>query len=328
MSELLKALIAGTGLSEAHLMRIISRAPSSYREYTIPKRDGSRRAIAQPAREVKALQYVLLERFLKSLPVHPAATAYRPGRALRDNVEPHLDSGPIYKFDFSAFFPSILAQDWNVYCAERGLFKDPIERWMSTNILFHRPKGSTILRLAIGAPSSPHLSNLLMYKFDARIVELVQKDFVTYTRYADDLTFSAKRTGYLNGVQRALRTALAEIQSPKLKINPEKTVLATKKYHRQVTGLVITNDGKISLGRERKRMIRAALHRESQNLLSQDDRVRLAGILAFVHAAEPEFLERLRKKYGHTVIERLKKEGVRRPGEGRLPPVVDDDVPF
>jgi len=315
VSELLIALIEGTGLPEAYVMRIIARAPSSYREYTIPKRDGTRRKIAQPAREVKALQYILLERFLKDLPVHAAATAYRAGRSIRDNVEPHVANGPILKFDFEAFFPSIRAPDWHHYCEQRGLFKDPRDRAMATNILFHRPKGSSILRLAIGAPTSPHLSNLLMYQFDARIIELVQKDFVTYTRYADDLTFSAKRTGYLVGVERALREVLSEIRSPSLRLNRDKTVLATKKYHRQVTGLVISNDCKVSLGRDRKRLIRSALHRESQNKLPQAARIRLAGLLAFVHAVEPEFLERLAAKYGHAVIDRLKREGVKKRGQ-------------
>jgi RNA-directed DNA polymerase len=320
VSELLNALIEGTGLSEAYVRRIISRAPISYKEYTIPKRDGTRRWIAQPAREVKALQYVLLERFLKDLPVHPAATAYRPGRSIRNNVEPHADNGPIFKFDFENFFPSILAADWHFYCEQRGLFNELDDRAMAANILFHRSKRSSILRLAIGAPSSPHLSNLLMYQFDARIVEIVQRDFVTYTRYADDLTFSAKRTGYLVGVERALKRVIQEIRSPKLRLNQAKTVLATKKYHRQVTGLVISNDGKVSLGRDRKRLIRAALHRESQNKLPQDARVRLSGLLAFVHAVEPEFLDRLVAKYGHAVIDRLKREGIKAPEQtDRIP---------
>lgn len=311
MSNLLNALIEGTGLSEAYVLRIVSRAPNSYKEYTIPKRDGSRRQIAQPAREVKALQYVLLEKFLKDLPIHSAATAYRTGRSIRDNVLPHVTSGAIMKFDFEGFFPSIKAEDWYNYCDERGLFKEPTDRWMSANILFHRPKGSSVLRLAIGAPSSPHLSNLLMYSFDARIVEILQKDFVVYTRYADDLTFSAKRVGYLRGVERTLKRVISEMRSPRLKLNTEKTVLATKKYHRQVTGLIISNDCKVSLGRDRKRTISAAVHHESQNKLSHTERMALAGMLAFVHAVEPEFLDRLIAKYGFAVIDRLKREGVK-----------------
>nr|QQZ50993.1 hypothetical protein JKL49_07225 [Phenylobacterium glaciei] len=64
------------------------------------------------------------------------------------------------------------------------------------------------MRLAIGAPSSPALSNILMWDIDAAIAEMIDGEQVSYTRYADDLTFSARRTGYLNGIEKGLRAIL------------------------------------------------------------------------------------------------------------------------
>lgn len=307
MSELIQALVKGTGLPEREIRRIISNAPRRYKEYTIPKKHGGRREIAHPAREVKALQRVIEREFLIKLPVHPAAMAYRRGRSIRDNALMHVENGPILKMDFREFFPSIRPRDWYAYCADRGLFHDPLDRHYAAQILFYQKRGSGVLRLAIGAPSSPHLSNLLMYQFDALITEIVERDYVTYTRYADDLTFSAKRTGYLTGVQEAVRRVVRAVQWPRLTIHEEKTILATKKYHRQVTGLILANDQTVSLGRERKRLIRATLHRFTLGQLTNEAALRLAGNLAFVHAVEPEFLTRLEHKYGPHVLEALKK---------------------
>jgi RNA-directed DNA polymerase len=134
-----------------------------------------------------------------------------------------------------------------------SIFDDTEDIFVSTQILFHHSKGRRGLHLEIGAPSSPCLSNIIMYKFDMIVSDLVAHDGVTYTRYADDLTFSAKRTGFLTGVEKMLRRVIRETTSPCLAINEEKTVLATRKYKRMMTGLILTNDGDASLGHERKK---------------------------------------------------------------------------
>jgi RNA-directed DNA polymerase len=306
VGELIAVLIGATGLNEHDVRRIIRNAPVRYKTYHIPKRNGGMRVISQPAREVKALQRAIVTEFLNRLPIHPSATAYRQGVSIRDNAAAHAKNGPILKFDFKNFFPSIVARDWHAYCQRTSLFADPDDVHLSTNILFHRTVGSTVLRLAIGAPASPCLSNVLMHPFDNRISELVSADQVTYTRYADDLTFSAKRTGFLTGVDNALRRALHEIRSPSLTINEEKTVLATQKYKRMVTGLILTNDGAVSIGHKRKKAIRAALHHAEQGKLSIIEQARLGGLLAFVQNVEPEFLHRLIGRYGTTLIADIK----------------------
>jgi RNA-directed DNA polymerase len=298
-------LIEATGLNEHDLRAIIRNAPIRYKRYTIKKRNGGDRTISQPASEVKALQRALLAGVLNNLQVHRCATAYRPGISILNNALPHARSGVIMKFDFKNFFPSIRARDWEKYCENVGLFEDPEDIQLSTKILFHQMKKSVVLRLAIGAPSSPHLSNILMRDFDEWITKAVTPAHVTYTRYADDLTFSAHRTGFLTGVKPALARAVREIKSPRLTINEDKTVVATNKYRRQVTGLILTNDGTVSIGHERKRNLRAAVHRCQLGLLNGAEEVKLAGLLAFVHAVEPDFLERLKQKYSEELINRI-----------------------
>lgn len=305
MSKLLPLLIEATGLREHDILSIVSGAPVRYKTYVIPKRNGGVRTISQPARELKALQRVVSAEVLAQMPVHPAATAYRAGASIKANAATHAENGPIIKFDFKDFFPSIAARDWHLYCQKHAVFEDEQDIGISTQILFRR-YDRLGLRLAIGAPSSPILSNVLMYDFDALIAELVSKDEVTYTRYADDLTFSAKRTGFLTGVGKSLKEAIRSTKSPHLKINDDKTVLATTKYKRMVTGLILTNDRKVSIGYKRKRAIRAALNNEKYGRLTLHERVQLAGLLAFVNDVEPEFLARLKAKYGEELIQRLK----------------------
>ncbi|WP_371421530.1 retron St85 family RNA-directed DNA polymerase [Tardiphaga sp.] len=308
MSDLIPLLIAQTGLSESDILGIIRNAPRRYKTYAIEKRNGGERVISQPARELKALQRILMAELLAKLPVHVAATAYREGISIKANALAHAQNGPIMKFDFENFFPSITARDWRTYCERRSLFRSEVDLWLTTNVFFKKDYARSSLVLAIGAPSSPLLSNILMHEFDEKVAEIVRKDQVTYTRYADDLTFSAKRTGFLTKVESNLRKIIRELKSPSLSINEAKTVLATTKYKRFVTGLVLTNDGAVSIGHDRKRIVRAAVHRALTGKLSSGEKRELAGFLAFIHDVEPDFLVRIENKYGAGIIRRLQEQ--------------------
>ena len=302
MSELIPILTRGTGLSESNVRAIIRTAPARYYTFQVPKRSGGMRAISQPARELKALQRLLVSELLENLPVHSAATAYRKGLSIRRNAEIHKGRGPILKIDFLDFFPSIKSIDWKRYCAQKSIFKFQEDVDISSRILFKKTLDSTILRLAIGAPSSPCISNVLMYEFDEKVTKIVAKDQVTYTRYADDLTFSARRTGYLQYVHAEIVNILRELNGPALIVNEKKTVSSTRRYKRVVTGLVLTNDGGVSIGHEKKRLIRAMLHRASLGGLTDEELSRVSGMLAFISDVEPELYNRIEAKYGGELI--------------------------
>src|SRR5690606_3626359 len=145
------------------------------------------------------------------------------------------------------------------------------------------------------------LSNVLMYDFDNAVSAAVAKDHVTYSRYADDLTFSALRTGHLVNVERTVRSVIRTLKYPNLSINEEKTTRVTLKYNRRVTGVTLSNEGKVSLGRDRKRAIEAAVHHFTTGKILESEVGELKGILGFAKSVEPEFIERLIEKYGEGV---------------------------
>ena len=179
--------------------------------------------------------------------------------------------------------------------------------FFSILVLFWGEGGYQPSCLAIGAPTSPLLSNVLMHQFDILLTEYADENELRYTRYADDMTFST--AGFLdkNAVIQKVGLSLSEIESPRLRLNPEKTRLASKATMRQVTGIVITNDQKISLGWKRKRIISSMVHHAIRGDLEDTNLLRLKGLLAFAEDIEPTFVAMLARKYGEPQLNTIRR---------------------
>ena len=308
MSDLLNRLSVAALLSQDELMTLVRSAPHRYKIFQIPKRaPGQFRTIAQPAQEVKVLQYWVMKKILSKFEIHAAAKAYCHGLSIVDNARPHTRGKFLLKMDFKDFFPSLKARDFRVFLKRSKLALDAAEIEALCRILFWMPKGTHDLCLSIGAPTSPMLSNILMMKFDRRISAFCAAHNAAYTRYADDLTFSADRSRTLQLVEKAVLNFSRRSVSPALAVNQDKTVRVSRKDSRRVTGLVLTNDRKVSLGREGKRRIRAQMHYFVTDRLETEQILQLQGMLAYVHSVEPSFMRRLSKKYGPDAIRRCLK---------------------
>jgi RNA-directed DNA polymerase len=265
------------------------------------------RVIAQPAKEVKTVQRWLIANDLTWMPLHRAASAYVPGASIRENAGRHVHNRYLLKVDFANFFPSIKDADLRAHIHKFASDRySPPEVEFLCRMLLWRPATGLPLELCIGAPSSPLVSNTIMHDFDVTMSEHCEQIGVTYSRYADDLALSTNRPGILEPLTDFLHSTLAAISYPRLRLNEAKTVLTSKKFRRSVTGLALANQGYVSLGRERKRLISAMVHHFSLESLPGEERRRLAGLLAFVQDVEPLFLERLNKKYSAEVVSRAR----------------------
>lgn len=296
-------------IPEHLLERIIQRAPYSYKVYTIPKKSRGRRTIAQPAKETKYIQHWLINNIFNTLPIHEAATAYKLGSSIKKNISTHANNDFISKFDFKTFFTSIKADHLRQHFKRHLKFNfDESDINDILRLCCIRNRNDEPLCLSIGAPSSPILSNSIMYEFDLEVTSWCKKNNFTYTRYADDLTFSTKTKETSNTIEPAIRNIIRALEYPLLRFNRKKTIHLSKKNQRRITGLILTNEGKVSIGRSRKREISALIHKYSHQALPDEEVLRLQGLLGFAKDAEPIFISRMRSKYGHAIIEDLLKK--------------------
>ncbi|QHD08048.1 retron St85 family RNA-directed DNA polymerase [Pseudomonas sp. R76] len=286
--------------------RLIARAPHTYKKYEIKKKDGGSRSIAQPAKETKVIQRLLMEALFCDLPVHECAVAYKLGSSIKKNAQLHRQNQFISKFDFSNFFGSITEKD--VAAHLRHVFIGKISEQSILDIARTcciRNSLTGILCLSIGAPSSPILSNSILYYFDIAIQTWCNERDIIYTRYADDMTFSSNERGVTSLVEKFLTHTLKNIKYPHLILNEKKTIHLSKKHQRRITGLVVSNDGLVSLGREKKRLISVMIHHYLLKKLDHKDIPILQGLLGFAQDAEPLFVARMRGKYGSPAISEI-----------------------
>lgn len=306
--EITKSLSENLMVDQNSFINYVKTAPFRYKKYSIRKRNGTDyRQIAQPSKAVKMLQRQAISILREHLIVHESAFAYEKGKGIRDNAQAHVHNQYLLKMDFENFFHSITPEIFLHIAAAQGVVFCENDVHTLQHLLFYKLRRNSPLRLSIGAPSSPFISNTVMYFFDKEITQTCGKLGVKYTRYADDLTFSTNTKDLLVKLPKIVEKALLRHFNDSIKINSDKTILSSKAFNRHVTGITITNDNKLSLGRSKKRLISAMIHRFTLDTLSQEDTLKLHGFIGFALHVEPVFVARMAKKYGSETIDAIRK---------------------
>lgn len=241
-----------------------------YRRFQLPKKTGGLRAISSPMPRLKRAQYWVLDNLLAKVPSHAAAHGFLPGRSIVSNAAPHCGQDVVINLDLKDFFPSIHFP--RIKGVFRGLgYGEAVASLLallcSENVcdelsvdgerFFVGGKGHERV-LPQGAPTSPMLTNLLCRKLDRRLQGLAHKLGFAYTRYADDLTFSAAGDA-AQRVGRLLRQVHHVLRDEGFTPHPDKQRVMRRGARQEVTGVVV-ND-KPSVSRKARRQLRAALHR-------------------------------------------------------------------
>jgi RNA-directed DNA polymerase len=305
--EIIELIKKDFALSSHDVRVLLYTASRRYKLHYIEKRHGrGQRLIAQPTAEIKILQRWAVEKYLYLLPVHKAATAYRSGVSIKDHAAVHAGNRYLLKLDFQDFFPSILGVHFLMHLKSYMRISDD-EANLLMKLLFRIDKETKDYVLSIGAPSSPAVSNTIMYDFDNALTKYCRTHDIDYTRYADDLALSTNKPKALDDAFKFIKQLCSDMPYPRLQLNDAKTVFASKKHRRQLTGLILTNDGKLSLGRDKKRLIRSMAHRFSLNVLPDDQILHLRGLLAFAFSVEPLFFSSISRMIGEEAFHRLMK---------------------
>lgn len=272
-----------------------------YVQFDVPKKSGGTRTLSAPHKTLAAAQQWVLDNILSKLPVEEAAHGFVPGRSTLTNAAPHVRRDVVVNLDLEAFFPSIsFARVRHVFrrlgysgsvstllallcteCPRRRVVYDGTPYFVATG-----PRG-----LPQGACTSPALSNQVARKLDRRLSGLARKCELNYTRYADDLTFSAG-PGFREKVGKLLATVKRIASEEGFAVNPKKTRVQRPEGRQCVTGLVV--NAAPAVPRDIVRRLRAILHRAKSEGLDAQNRAKhpnfrgwVEGMIAYIGMVKP-----------------------------------------
>jgi RNA-directed DNA polymerase len=258
------------------LLHILYSQKQNYRSFVVRKKSGKSRIIESPNASIKILQEkirpLIEAHYRVKKPVHGFVGN---GKGIISNAEQHKKKTYVLNIDLQDFFHSVN------FGRVQGIFR---------NVPFNMDvPAATVLaqlctcngRLPQGASTSPVLSNLASATLDKKLVQLAKRFQLTYTRYADDITFSSNRLFsnaivekeiFANGEYkyRAGHVLEQAIKESGFDINHSKTRLQHKSQRQEVTGLVV-NDG-VNVARDFIRKTRAMINDWRKNLLEAEVR--------------------------------------------------------
>ncbi len=271
-----------------------------YRRFTIPKRDGSERAIWAPMPRLKAAQRWILWNVVEKLPVHGAAHGFLPGRSILTNAAVHRDPDLVVKVDLKDFFPTItlprvkgvfrkagyrehVATLLALLCTESP--REVVEHEGKTYYVALGPRS-----LPQGAPTSPALTNTLCLRLDRRLSGMARHQGWRYSRYADDLAFSRQAdSAGPPGIGRLMGSIRRIVEAEGFAVHPSKTTVGRRGGRQAITGLLVNGDRPPRVSRETKRRLRAAIHNLAQGKAGErsEPPATLAGRASFIGMSEP-----------------------------------------
>ena len=241
-----------------------------YETFEIPKKGGGVRTIHAPRGKIKELQrrladilYDCLDELQNAQPRKPLSHGFRKSLSIITNAQRHHNRRYVLNLDLEDFFPTFN------FGRVRGFFIKDKSFELSEKV-------ATILAqiacrdgaLPQGSPCSPIISEMIGHILDVRLAGFAKKHKVTYSRYADDLTFSTN--------QKAFPAALAtggtapddpwllgaslvkEIERAKFTINHAKTRMQVQASRQMVTGLTV--NAKVNVPKNYWRGIRSMCH--------------------------------------------------------------------
>lgn len=280
------------------------KASYRYHRFSIPKANGSGdRTIYHPSKELKKYHYFLIKNIFSQFPTSKYVFSYKKNTSIRDLAKVHKNNNFLLRIDFKDFFPSITA--FNIIkLLQIGNDEKYFDYILTTDeMILIKMIVCRFNKLTIGAPTSPIISNVLLYDFDKKIAKFCKKKDIVYGRYADDLYFSTNTPNVLSEIKDQIMLVLKKEQLY-FDINNDKTIMTSKKRKRIIAGLFITSENKISIGKEKKDSIKKHVYNitKKNNL---DSVAYVGGYLSYIKSVEPKFLKTLKRKYGEDNINRL-----------------------
>lgn len=274
-----------TNSSVKQIRFFLSNKEKAYSTFNLAKKNGNLREINAPTKRLKYVQRWILDDILYKIDSGPSSHGFVPGKSIVTNASAHVNQDFVLGVDIKDFFPSINIHSVYFVFESAGFTKKVA--WMLALLCTYNEK------LPQGSPTSPTLANLVSLNLDRQIEAYCARRNFRYSRYADDITISGS-----SNLPKHKQKIIDIIEQSGFVVNEDKTRMLSQGSKQKVTGLVV-ND-KVSIGRKRKKNLRAIVHNILKNGPENENREndpffkeKIFGELAFVKMVDPDFAKPL-----------------------------------
>jgi hypothetical protein len=272
------------------------------------------RTVYSPEKNLKLYLGFLSRVLFDRLPIESEVVySYRKGVNVVNAVEKHRNSKYFFQADIENFFGSITrdAIKATILAAVESCPISDIEHWMDRILDLVTIDGF----LPPGYPTSPAISNACLLEFDRQLLAWCFERNLVYTRYADDLIVSGLSEDDLSFLVSKITGVLDSVFSGVMTLNSSKTRIIRPGAKIKILGIAILPNGKVSVDGRLKKSAETAMHfllkdREKfTSFLKEVDLDRalkkFSGQLNYINTVDPSFLDKLRKKYGATAVDKI-----------------------
>lgn len=218
------------GINPLMIGSFLRNKEKHYRTFEITKRSGAKRRIDAPRTFLKVTQWWILDTILSHFSESEYAYGFTKGKSFVENARRHIGASHVLNLDIENFFPMIGIQ--SVYLAFRRMGYNANAARILSEICSYED------HLPQGAPTSPKLSNLVFHDIDLLLAKRCATENISYSRYADDMTFSAS-----SRISDVFFADVVQILSQSgFTINSRKTRFMGPNQRKEVTGLVLGKD--------------------------------------------------------------------------------------
>lgn len=219
---------------------------NEYHTFEIPKKRGGVRVIEAPSDTLKKYQLWVKECILDKFKISDYAKGFKKNCSILDNAKCHVGQELVLNIDLKDFFPSIKYSKVFKIFSYIGYTNEVAH--LLTRLCTNKHNV-----LPQGSPASPAISNIVSLKLDKRLSALATSFKCTYSRYADDITFSGSRN-----IKNILPIAERIIIEEGFSININKVRLQYSYQRQEVTGLIVNK--KINVSHEIEDEIENAIY--------------------------------------------------------------------
>lgn len=256
-----------------------------------------KRIIDVPDVELKLVQRWIAELIVFETPKLPTfVTAYEPGSNIADNARIHASHRHMLHLDIADFFHSCDSRmvsdvfssvrvEGSVEGRQQG--RPLTDEDVSLLTLLSTLRG----RLTVGSPSSPFLANRILLPFDYEVQAALGPSYA-YSRYSDDMVVSSD--DWID-VETVVAVVSDRLGRRSFRLNEAKTRCVGPGDKREITGVVVTPEGSLSVGRKRKRQLEHDLYQYLVH--GEGSAQQILGMLDFCRAIEPSYVTKLLVKY-------------------------------